>query len=1095
MRNANPLYSSYPSHQVNQEQDHRFSPSPFTQQGGSALQIQTNANGVHHEPEEETAHPSRIPPPSLSSLSQSQMNGMSQMQDSSMSSMLDTMSMSNSLPMSIPSHPSSSLALDAPDSFSAQLSSADSISASFTGLSRPLNHQERELLTHLDRLKFFLATAPSRWSTDVGGVVGGDSLPLGHPSSTHPALNRFLLPNNEYVSCVLWGGLYHITGTDIVRALVFRFEAFGRPVRNMKKFEEGVFSDLRNLKPGVDACLEEPKSPFLDLLFKYQCIRTQKKQKVFYCVPHDRLFLDALERDLKREKMGQEPTTVVIGEPALSFTYDPKRSLYEQFSKAQGAVEGEGELEAAVRRADEALNAESEDGTSHSEKDVDGSASDESGTEDNKNGKEEKKKPSALVNSPFFSMFSLFEGSPTYKQRRKKVTKARRSPSTFSTSYNPSHPSPLSQPNNLSHAPHHHPSSGSYYTNANGGALSSADEYANMYAMRMNEPQIDRFGRDTTRMSAAEMFMAQARGDFGPQSNPDLIATQKERQRRAMAAQAERTNLHPSALMGTADPAAGLSMSYQAQSQAQRPPMEQRRTFPLLAGGNTFPSRSNTDPSSSITPPLAPSSSASSSFDPNTMSMAWGNTGNGVSDPVPIPRTKAFVCPLFSCGRMFKRMEHLKRHLRTHTMERPFECSKCGKKFSRNDNLNQHLRTHERTDGVVSDDSAGSNGHESGVGGSGSPEHENFGEDVFDVDSSLPFLDGMGNISDVQMCEVEVAGSVQEVQGDEEGLLVAATSSSVGSVGSLGSSSTDLDVVDPVQDILYNDTSIITESPGVQWATLPPNNSPHFVANSVPGSSARMTPSSSYGSSSMDQYLSVSAPAHKAAFDHTSLYPPELGGPSSLSSSSSISSLSSSGGGPIRRHRSATPNIGRYGDSTNPRRPYSAALSDHGRAAAAYHPYAASMVAHSAESSPLHYNLPLDYDAHGHPHPHPHSHHHRGQQGGRSSSHSRSSSTGGQLQDQMHQMLSLDSSAGFGQDAGSVQGYSDMPMYSRTDSPMHFNATAGTGASGAYEMARVAERSAAVQNMYLGMGDPQAVAGVSGYSDGGYLSGFHTSHM
>jgi transcription factor STE12 len=67
------------------------------------------------------------------------------------------------------------------------------------------------------------------------------------------------LPNQEYVSCVLWAGLYHITGTDIVRALVFRFEAFGRPVRNMKKFEEGVFSDLRNLKPGTDACLEEPK--------------------------------------------------------------------------------------------------------------------------------------------------------------------------------------------------------------------------------------------------------------------------------------------------------------------------------------------------------------------------------------------------------------------------------------------------------------------------------------------------------------------------------------------------------------------------------------------------------------------------------------------------------------------------------------------------------------------------------------------------------------------------------------------------------------------------------------------------------------------
>lgn len=47
--------------------------------------------------------------------------------------------------------------------------------------------------------------------------------------------------------------------TVSVRALLFRFEAFGRPVKHTKKWEEGVFSDLRNLKPGVDACLEEPK--------------------------------------------------------------------------------------------------------------------------------------------------------------------------------------------------------------------------------------------------------------------------------------------------------------------------------------------------------------------------------------------------------------------------------------------------------------------------------------------------------------------------------------------------------------------------------------------------------------------------------------------------------------------------------------------------------------------------------------------------------------------------------------------------------------------------------------------------------------------
>ena len=126
------------------------------------------------------------------------------------------------------------------------------------GLTRPLTHQEQERLANLDRLKFFLATAPSAWSgcTTVPDMSAEHPT---HPNAAHPALNRFLLPNQEYVTCVLWNGLYHITGTDIVRALVFRFEAFGRPVKNMKKFEEGVFSDLRNLKPGVDASLEEPK--------------------------------------------------------------------------------------------------------------------------------------------------------------------------------------------------------------------------------------------------------------------------------------------------------------------------------------------------------------------------------------------------------------------------------------------------------------------------------------------------------------------------------------------------------------------------------------------------------------------------------------------------------------------------------------------------------------------------------------------------------------------------------------------------------------------------------------------------------------------
>lgn len=60
-----------------------------------------------------------------------------------------------------------------------------------------------ELLNAVDKLKFFLATAP--------GSFDQNALEQPGAAKEERCFNRFALPNGDLVSCVLWNGLYHIS--------------------------------------------------------------------------------------------------------------------------------------------------------------------------------------------------------------------------------------------------------------------------------------------------------------------------------------------------------------------------------------------------------------------------------------------------------------------------------------------------------------------------------------------------------------------------------------------------------------------------------------------------------------------------------------------------------------------------------------------------------------------------------------------------------------------------------------------------------------------------------------------------------------------
>ncbi|TVY83474.1 Respiration factor [Lachnellula suecica] len=91
-----------------------------------------------------------------------------------------------------------------------------------------------------------------------------------------------------------------------------------------------------------------------------------------------------------------------------------------------------------------------------------------------------------------------------------------------------------------------------------------------------------------------------------------------------------------------------------------------------------------------LTMPAATSSStAAATVAMNQESVAPGNSKAANNFPPPkTDKPRPHVCG--TCQRSFARLEHLKRHERSHTKEKPFECPECARCFARRDLLLRH---------------------------------------------------------------------------------------------------------------------------------------------------------------------------------------------------------------------------------------------------------------------------------------------------------------------------------------------------------------------------------------------------------------------